>query len=1120
MAIAARARRGYSMGTSRRSPANPLSPHLMPYRLIVGILLVATGTAVSQAPPDEARLLRFPAIHDDALVFTYAGNLYTVSAAGGVARKLTNHDGFEMFARFSPDGKHIAFTGQYDGNTEVYVMPAEGGTPKRLTYTATLGRDDVSDRMGPNNIVIGWTPDGKNILFRSRMNSFNDFIGQLFTVGIDGGLPEQLPLPRGGFGSYSPDGSKLVYNRVFREFRTWKRYRGGMADEIWTYDFKTKQSEQLTTDPAQDIIPMWAGEKIYFLSDRDENKRFNVWSLDPKTKAVRQMTKFTDFDCKFPSLGNTAIVFENGGFIYRLDLRLENVNKVPVRILDDGVSARGGLTNVSKNVNVFGLSPDGKRAVFGARGDVFTIPANTGITRNLTSSPGSHDRNPDWCPDGKTIAYVSDASGEDEIYTVPQDGAGKPTQITSGGDTYKYEIAWSPDGKKILWSDKKLRLQFVDVATKKVTVVDQAKAWEIRDYAWSPDSKWVAFARQETDSLNKVFLYSVEQNKSFEVTDGWFAAGSPVFSSDGKYLFFVSARDFNPIISTTEWNHAYTDMQRIYFVTLAKDTENPLKPKPDEVTPKDADAKKDDKKDEPKKKEPKKDEPKTPADLKVDVDGLKDRVLAVPGPAGNYLNLKAAGGLIYFQRAVNRQAPGFFAYDLAGQKELGLGTINAYDVSADGKKMIVLRGGNYGIIDLPRAAFEIKALDLGGMEVRLDRQAEWAQIFNESWRQMRDFFYDPGMHGVDWPAVKKKYEPLVPHVRHRYDLTYVIGEMIGELNAGHTYVGGGEAPKVERIQTGLLGAKLSRDAQTKFYKIDRILRGANWSPSLRSPLTEVGVDVKEGDYIVRVNGTATSEVANIYELLLNTPGRQVTLDVNKEPKLDGSKSVVVTPISDESQLYYHAWVQGNIEKVSKATDGKVGYLHVPDMLTTGLNEFVKYYYPQIRKKGLIIDVRGNGGGNVSPMLIERLRREIAMVGVARNAAPTVDPGGTFYGPMVCLLNEFSASDGDLFPYRFKHYKLGPLVGKRSWGGVVGIRGTLPLLDGGVLNKPEFSRIDPEGKAWIIEGHGVDPDIVQDNDPAKEFAGTDEQLNKGIEVILEKLKTEGKELPKVPVYPKR
>jgi tricorn protease len=1083
--------------------------------LTVLVLLVLAGTAASQ-PADEARLLRFPAIHGDQVVFTFAGNLFTVSANGGIARRLTSHDGFEMFARFSPDGKHLAFTGQYDGNTEVYLMPAEGGKPKRLTFTATLGRDDVSDRMGPNNIVIGWTPDGKNILFRSRMRSFNDFIGQLFTVSIDGGLPEQLPLPRGGFGSYSPDGSKLVYNRVFREFRTWKRYRGGMADEIWTYDFNTKKTEPLTSDPAPDIIPMWAGDKIYFLSDRDENKRFNVWSVDPKTKETKQVTKYTEFDCKFPSLGDKAIVFENGGYIYKLDLATEKAEKVPVRILDDELTARGGLTNVSKNIASYGLSPDGKRAVFTARGDVFTVPAGQGITRNLSNSPGTHERGADWSPDGKSIAYISDASGEDEIYTMPPDG-GTPTQLTTGGDTYKYAFEWSPDGKKILWSDKKLRLQYLDVATKKVTLVNQARAWEIRDFTWSPDSKWIAYSRQETEGMPKVWLYSVEKEQSTEVTDGWFAASSPAFSSDGKYLFFVSARDFNPILSNTEWDHVYTDMQRIYLVTLAKGTENPFRPKVDETgtapAPK-AEAKKDDKA------EPKKAEPRPAGDIKVDLEGLKDRVLALPGPAGNYFNLKAAGGLLFYLRAMNRQAPGFYAFDMANQKELSLGSVNGYDISADGKKMIVSKDGKYGIVDLPRGPFEFKNLDLGGVEVRLDRQAEWRQIFNECWRQMRDFFYDPGLHGVDWVAMRKKYEVLVPYVRHRYDLTYVIGEMIAELNIGHAYVGGGDSPDVPRIKTGLLGAELKKDPKTGYYKVEKILKGASWSPTLKSPLHDVGVDVSEGDFIVKVNGTPVNEVGNIYELLLNTPGRLVTLEVNKEPAAKGARSVTITPIADESQLYYHEWVQGNVDKVAKATDGKVGYVHVPDMQITGLNEFAKNFYPQLQKKGLIIDVRGNGGGNVSPMLIDRLRREIAMVGVARNAAPTVEPRDTFYGPMVCLLNEFSASDGDLFPWRFRHYKLGPLIGRRSWGGVVGIRGSLPLLDGGTLQKPEFSRVDAEGKEWIIEGHGVDPDIVVDNDPAREFAGEDEQLNRGVKEILELLKKGEKKLPELPPFPKR
>jgi tricorn protease len=1081
--------------------------------LFVGFLALCMTTwglflcaQLAAAEPDEARLLRFPAIHGDQIVFTYAGDLYTVPAAGGVARRLTSHEGFEMFPRFSPDGKWLAFTGQYDGNTEVYLMPAAGGKPKRLTYTATLSRDDVSDRMGPNNIVMGWTPDGKNIIFRSRMISFNDFIGQLFTVPAAGGLPEQLPLPRGGFCSYSPDGSKLAYNRVFREFRTWKRYRGGMTDEIWIYDFQSKKTENLTNNGGQDIIPMWSGNKIYFLADRDDNKRMNLFVCDLATKATRQLTHFSDFDIKFPALGDKAIVFENGGFLYRFDLASETVAKVPVRILDDQAGSRGGIINVSKNVTNYEISPDGKRALFGARGELFTVPATTGPTRNLTNTCGVHERNSKWSPDGKWIAFISDATGEDEIFLIAPDGKEAPKQITRGGDTYKYEIVWSPDSTKILWADKKLRLQYVDITTKEVRTVAQAQAWEIRQYAWSPDSRWIAYAQSEVDNLDRVYLYSLASGQAHAVTDGWYDSGQPAFSGDGKYLFFVSERDFTPIYGQTEWNHIYQDLARIYLVTLAKETENPFKPRSDEAGA------------EPAKPAP----PAKEMTVKVDVDGLKDRILGLPVSPANYSNLQAVGSTLYYIRRGSKDTqPAFQMYDLAQRKETSLGSVNGFEISADGKKMIVSKDQNYAIIDLPKAPVSITAnLNLSGMEMTLDRHQEWRQIFHECWRHQRDFFYDPGMHGVDWPAVRRKYEPLVAHVNHRADLTYLIGEMIGELNAGHAYVGGGDLPKPPRVPLGLLGAQLKRDPKTGYYQIVKILRGANWTSALRSPLTEIGVNVQEGDYIIAINGRPANELANPYEALVNTAGKQVTLKVNGTPQEKGSREVVVVPISDEAELYYYNWVQNNIKKVNDATGGKVGYIHVPDMGPKGLNEFVKHFYPQLRKKALIIDVRGNGGGNVSPMLIERLRREAAMIDMARNTAPRTDPNEMVYGPMVCLMNEFSASDGDLFPYRFRHYKLGKLVGKRSWGGVIGIRGSLPLLDGGFLNRPEFASYDLEGKQWIIEGHGVDPDLVVDNDPAKEFEGKDEQLDKAIEVILEELKTKEKTVPPIPPFPKK
>ncbi len=1076
------------------------------------LLLFLSATAFAN---DEARLLRFPAIYENQIAFTYAGDLYSVPATGGIARKLTSHDGVELFPRFSPDGKHIAFTGQYDGNTEVYLIPSEGGIPKRLTFTATLGRDDVSDRMGPNNIVMGWKNNGKEIVFRSRMKMFNSFLGELFTVDKDGNMPEQLPLPRGGFCSYSPDDQKLAYNRVFREFRTWKRYRGGMADDVWIYDFKTKKIENITNNPALDIIPMWSGNKIYFLSDRDENQRMNLYVYDLTTKKTDKLTSFKDFDIKFPSLGKNAIVFENGGYIYKFDLAPNKLDKVTITIADDRVTGREEIKEVSKNVSNFEISPDGKRALFGARGDVFTVPAENGPTRNLTGTSGVHERSSKWSPDGKWIAYISDVSGEDEIYLESQDGSGSPVQVTKGNDTYIYQPLWSPDSKKLLWGDRRQRLRYVDIDSKQIKDVLQSKVWEITDYSWSPDSKWIAFNRPE-ENVNIICFYSIEKSEIYKVTDGWYAASQPTFSSDGKYLFFVSNRDFNPIYSWTEWNHAYQDMQRIYFVTLTKDVKSPFEPKSDEVEikkeeTKPAEPKKDEKKDKP--------EEKKEVAVKVDIDGLKDRIVGLAIQAAGYGNLASVGENLYYTRRGSKDEKTLlFLYDLSKQKETELGQIDGYEISADQKKMLVSQTGSYAIIDLPKGKINIeKKLNLSDMQVKLNHQQEWAQIFDESWRQMREYFYAPNMHGVDWKAMKEKYQPIVKHVNHRIDLTYIIGEMIGELNTGHTYVGGGDMPQAKRVQTGLLGAQVVKD-KSGYFQIKKILRGQNWSNATRSPLTEIGVNANEGDFILAVNGQSTKDMPNLYEALVNTVGKQVKLKLNATASETGSRDVIVVPIADEANLYYFNWVEDNIKKVTEATNGKVGYLHIPDMGVGGLNEFVKYYYPQLQKKALIVDVRGNGGGNVSPMIIERLRREAAMITIARNTIPTVNPDEMVWGPKVCLINEFSASDGDIFPYRFKQHKLGKLIGKRTWGGVVGIRGSLPLLDGGVLNKPEFSRYDLEGKEWIMEGVGVEPDIFVDNDPAKEFAGIDEQLNKAIEVILDELKTQEKKVPPAPKLP--
>ncbi len=1064
---------------------------------------------------NETRLLRFPTIHNNQIVFTYAGDLYTVGSAGGTARKLTNDIGYEMFARFSHDGKTIAFTAQYDGNTEVYTINSQGGIPKRITYTATLNRDDVADRMGPNNLVMGWMNDNKNIVFRTRKKSFNSFNGSLYTVNIDGGLAKELPFPRGGFCSFSPDDQKLAFNRIFREFRTWKRYRGGMADDVWIFDFKTKKTINITNNPAQDIIPMWHGNKIYYLSDKGDYKRMNLYVYDLQSKQTKKVTDFKDFDIKFPSLGNKAIVYENGGYIYKMDLGTEASQKVIITIMEDFVSGRSEYKDVSKNVSNFEIAPDGNRALFGAHGDVFTVPKKYGETRNLTQTSGIHERNSKWSPDGKWISFISDRTGEDEIYKQAQDGSKAAVQLTSKGKAYKYHPFWSPNSEKLLWSDSEHKLKYIDVNTKKVVDVDHDPNRAIRSFAWSPDSKWITYTKSGDNRFTKIYIYSVGQKKSYPVTSDWYNSGQSVFSNDGKYLFFISNREYNTGFSQVEFDISYNDMGNIYFVTLAKETKSLFDPKSDEVTF----VKKEDKPKDSKEKKKDKKSAKNSTVTKIDIDGIQDRIGRLPLPASRYFNLASVENKLYFNRSGNKdKKPIFYIYDFDKRKETKLGFVGGYEISADNKKMMVSQNGSYGIIDLPSSEIKIKdKLDLSDMQIYMNKQEEWQQIYNESWRQLREFFFDPNMHGVDWEAMKKNYAPLVKHVNHRNDLTYVIGELVSELNVGHAYVSGGDRPMPERIKMGLLGAEVEKD-KSGYFRITKILKGQNWDKSLKSPLSDIGVNANEGDYILAINGQSTKEMNNMYKALVNTAGKQVKLELNSKPTEQGKKEVTVVPISDESQLYYLKWVSDNIEKVNKATNDKVGYIHIPDMGIGGMNEFVKYYYPQLSKKALVIDVRGNGGGFVSPLIIERLRRVAVQINISRNGTPVFNRDGSMNGPLVMLSDEFSASDGDIVTYRFQKQKLGKVVGKRTWGGVVGYGGFLPLVDGGVLIKPEHSRYDLEGKEWIMEGKGVEPDIFVDNDPYLEYKGTDQQLNKAIEVILEELKTKERSIPDPPPYP--
>ena len=1065
-------------------------------KILFAFLLLGSAMVASA---QEARLLRFPTTNGSDVVFSYGGDLYKAPINGGEAVRLTSHVGYEMFARFSPDGKSIAFTGQYDGNTEVYLISASGGEPVRLTYTATNSRDDLGDRMGPNNIVMNWTPDGKSIVYRNRIG--DGFEGKLWTISKEGGMSEQIPLPEGGFCSYSPDGKKLAYNRVMREFRNWKYYRGGMADDIWVYDPMAKKVENITDNVAQDIIPMWIGNEIFFLSDRD--KRMNIFVYNTQTKKTEKVTNFTDYDVKFPSSNGQLIVFEKGGYLYTLDPKTRQTSQINITLNSDNIYARKEMKHVEKNMQQVDLAPDGNRLVVTARGEVFDVPVKEGVTKNITCTPGANDRDGSWSPDGKYIAYISDQTGETEVWMQPVNG-NEPVQLTKDNDTYIRSIYWRPDSKKILYTDRKNRVVEVDVISKSKNILTQNPEGEFYDVEYSPDSKWITYTKSGANNMSVVYIYNLSEGKEYPVTEKWYDSSSPTFSQDGKYLIFNSNRDFNPIYSYIEWNFAYTKMGGVYLALLSKETPSPFLDKDDEVKIKsDDDASSAEDKD-------KKQESATDKTIKIDTDGLIGRIVKLPLGTNYYGGFYSDGKKVWYSAGSDLKV-----FDLSEQKEETVAEHASMSVSHDGKKALFYQRGTLYVNDFPTEKANLeKGVNLKNMVASVDYSKEWPQIFDETWRAFRDGFYLENMHGADWKALKEKYESLVPYVKTRIDLNYVIAGMISELACGHAYINPGETASPEKVKMGLLGAEISRD-KSGYYRIDKILPGAVYSKNLRSPLTEPGLNIKEGDYITAIDGISTKTVDNIYQLLIGKADVMTELFVNSSASDKGARKGVVTPIENEYPLYHYNWVQKNIQTVEKATNGKVGYIYIPDMGPEGLNEFARYFYPQLDKEALIIDDRANGGGNVSPMIIERLLRKPYRMTMRRGSTKTgTIPDATQYGPKVLLINKYSASDGDLFPWSFQANEIGHVIGTRTWGGIIGISGSLPFMDGTDVRVPFFTNYDAKTGKWIVENHGVDPDILIDNDPIKEAAGIDQQLEKAIEVALEELKTRVL-LPKVP-----
>jgi len=1085
------------------------------HRLTVGIAgaVLAVAFLTPTVARAQTKLLRFPDIHGNQVAFMYGGDIWLAPATGGTATRLTSHPGLELFPRFSPDGQWIAFTGQYDGDEQVYVIPTTGGVPKQLTFYPARG--PMAPRWGYDNIVYGWTRDGSAVLFRSLRGSWDIGDGRLYTVPVDGGLPVALPMTVAGAGDYSPDGRQVVYSPLWRDFRSWKRYEGGWAQDLYVFDLASHEAQKITDSPRADRDPMWIGGGIYFTSDRDGTNNLFVYSV--ASGSTEQLTHSTEWDVRWPTSDESGrIVYEMNGELVIYDVATRTATPISINVPTDAVAARPARISVADNLEGGGLSPKGERAVVVARGDIFTVPIEHGATRNLTRSSGAHDKNASWSPDGSKIAFVSDVSGEEEIYVINQDGSGEPEALTSGSVGMLYSPEWSPDGSHIAYSDKEGRLYVVDVASKRKTQIADEHQYQLFNYAWSPRGGYLAYTLNEPSGFSSVHVYSLADGTSHRVTSEMFNDSDFAWDPEGNYLYYLSDRSLAPQLGSFEFNYVVNRETLIYALALREDVPNPFAPRSDEVTVGDEE-----------KKAVNGDDGEDEGPIRIDFDGLAQRVARFPIDQGNYGGLSAVEGKILYVEGTpgfyggsSGQQPSIKIFDMKERKESTvLEGVGNYTLSHDGKKMIVYQGGGLNLYDVKAdAAGSKKSISTSGLQVDWVPAEEWAEVFNEVWRRYRDWFYVENMHGYDWEALREQYRPQLQWVAHRSDLNYVLSEMVSELAVGHAYIEGGSWYTPERPRVALLGAEFELDPGSGRYRISAIYDGDNQEDRYRSPLTEIGVDVSVGDYVLAVNGQGLQAPENPYRMLRGMAGQPLTLTVNSRPNTDGARDVLVNPITSESSLRYYDWVEKNRRYVTEHTDGRVGYLHLPDMGADGIREFIKWYYPQIRKEGLVVDVRGNGGGNVSSMIIQRLSRKLLATGFNRTSDwPDTYPGTVFIGHLVCLINETSASDGDIFPAMFKKAGLGPLIGKRTWGGVTGISGHGPLIDGATVYVPQYGENDVDG-SWIIEGHGVDPDIEVENTPKSLIDGEDTQLDVAVREVMNAIQRDPRHLPERPADP--